>query len=474
MTAENIEDIWQSASEQLRGMLNEDVYDRWIAGIVPVRLEKNTLVLGVSNDVFCEWLSANYRELIADTVRESCGQGYKIDFEGGHEFTPIAVKSPSGTARNNGGGRRSKRSKGSNASREGEDTSAPTHAQVRNKEQSYFNRHFTFDTFVIADNNRFAYAAASAVAKTPGKAYNPLFIHGATTLGKTHLLQAVAQDALGRRRKSRIEYLTSEDFTNQFIEALQYQSLPKFRQRMRGVDILLIDDVQFFTGKEQLQEEFFHTFNTLFNNHRQIIMTSDRPPHEIGGLEKRLVSRFEWGLTTEIMAPNIETRMAILKKKQEEHSIKLDDPVLFFIADRIRSNIRRLEGALIQLVSYASLANEKITQERATTLLRPLLEEEGSSSLTVEEIQRAVAEHYDIRLTDMSSKRRPQNIAFPRQVAMYLARHLTHDSLPRIADSFNRNHATILHAVSTIEKKMSEDQEISNTVNKLERRLKVR
>ncbi len=474
MTAEQLQEIWSRTSAKLRELLNEDIYDRWIAGIIPLRLEDNTLALGVSNDIFCDWLSTNYRDLIAEKVQETTGRGLKIIFEGGHEFSPITVANPSGKAarRNHTAGKSNKPAAKSHESSSSL-ISAGSGVTEENGNQLPYNQHFTFDTFVVADNNRFAYAAASAVAKAPGKAYNPLFIHGATTLGKTHLLQAVAHDAGRRRKKNRIEYLTSEDFTNQFIDALQCRSLPNFRQRLRNVDVLLIDDVQFFTGKEQLQEEFFHTFNTLFNNHRQIIMTSDRPPHEIGGLEKRLVSRFEWGLTTEVMSPNIETRMAILKKKQEEQSIKLDDSVLFFIADRIRSNIRRLEGALIQLVSYASISGETISQARATELLRPLLEEEGSASLTVQEIQRAVAEYYDIRLADMTSKRRPQNIAFPRQVAMYLARTLTHDSLPRIADGFSRNHATVLHAVSTIEKKMSENQEISNTVGKLERRLKV-
>ncbi len=460
MTGEQLQELWGRTSGKLRELLNEDSYDRWIAGIVPLRMSESALVLGVSNDIFCDWLRSNYQDLIAETLREASGRAMKVSFEGGHEFAPITIAdnpSPPAAEGRTTGGRASRRS--------ADQAAAPP--------PTPYNRHFTFDTFVVGDNNRFAYAASTAVAKAPGKAYNPLFIHGATALGKTHLLQAVAHETVGRRRRVRVEYMTSEDFTNHFIDALQRRSLPKFRQHLRSVDILLLDDVQFFTDKEQLQEEFFHTFNTLFNNHKQIILTSDRPPHEIGGLEKRLVSRFEWGLTTEVMPPNIETRMAILRKKQEEHSIKLDDDVLFFIASRIKSNIRRLEGALIQLVSYASISGESIAQARAGELLRPLLEEESSSSLTIADIQRAVAEHYDIRLADMTSKRRPQNIAFPRQIAMYLSRTMTQESLPRIADNFNRNHATVLHAVGTIERKMNEDSDLRNAISRLERRLKV-
>lgn len=461
---EQINEIWNRASEKLRKLLNDDIYDRWIAGIIPLRIEGNNIFLGVSNDIFCDWLRSNYRDLITEALQETSGRGFKVVFEGGHERGPLEMDDDSTSARKKKTIKKTPGEKAKNISQ-----SDGTADSMR----APYNRHFTFDSFVIGDNNRFAYAASSAVAKAPGKAYNPLFIHGATTLGKTHLLQGVAHDANSRRKRIRIEYLTSEDFTNYYIEALQRRSLPKFRQHLRNVDILLIDDVQFFSDKEQLQEEFFHTFNALFNNNRQIIMTSDRPPHEINGLEKRLVSRFEWGLTTEVMPPNIETRMAILKKKQEGHSIKISDEVLFFIASRIKSNIRRLEGALIQLVSYSSISGETITQPRAAELLRPLLEEESSYSLTVQGIQRIVAEHYDIRLADMTSKRRPQNIAFPRQVAMYLARTMTRDSLPKIAENFNRNHATILHAVSTIESKISSDQEIRNAVSKLERRLKI-
>jgi chromosomal replication initiator protein len=445
---ENFEAIWQKTSGKLKNLLNEDTYDRWISGIVPLGLEQKTCRLGVSNDIFCEWLGNNYRELMTSALEEELGFRCLIEFVAGHESSRPPAKSE-------GGAREKKQIK-----------------TGTEKPVGGFNHRFVFDTFVVGENNKFSHAACCAVAKCPGKAYNPLFIHGGTGLGKTHLLQAIAQEVLGRRKKARISYLSSEEFANIYIDALRDRALPAFRQHYRNLDLLLIDDVQFFTGKEQLQEEFFHTFNALYNTHKQIVMTSDRPPHEIGGLEKRLVSRFEWGLTTEIMSPNLETRVAILRKKQAEHVVKIDDEVLFFVASRIRSNIRRLEGALIRLVSYASITETHIDQAMAEQLLRPLLEEENVGNLSVGTILEAVAKFYDIRLADMTSKKRPQSIAFPRQVAMFLCRKLTDFSSPAIAESFNRNHATVLHAVGAIEKRMADNADLRSAVAQLEKKLK--
>lgn len=458
MNLDSANEIWAATSVKLKSLLNEDTYDRWIAGIVPLSIDgNNTLKLGVSNDIFCEWLHANYRDLIIRNIEEVTGKSFRVHFESGHNCatTREAVT-------------QSLRS--SNAS-----DKVPTGGRGTAKQaylpEAHYNRRFTFDTFVVGENNKFAHAACSAVARAPGKAYNPLFIHGGTGLGKTHLLQAIAQEVCNRRKAPRIEYLSSEEFANNFIDALRDRALPKFRKRYRNVDLILIDDVHFFTGKERLQEEFFHTFNALFNRHKQIVLSSDRSPHEIGGLEKRLVSRFEWGLTTEILAPDFETRLAILRKKQTDHTVKINDEILAFVASRIKSNIRRLEGALIRLVSYVSMTSDELTIEKVEQLLRPLLEEENSKSMTLEDIQRAVAEHYDIRVADMASKRRPQNIAFPRQVAMYLCRHLTDYSSPAIAESFNRSHATVLHASKSVKKRLANDLNFRHTVGKLERKL---
>ncbi len=451
----NVCEIWQETSTKLKSLLNEDTYDRWISGIVPLNIDEKSCTLGVSNDIFSDWLRMNYKDLLMSVISDVTGRPVQIIFESGHEPSP--TKSPTKPYENN--------------KSESEPQLKTVTSSAEADDQCY-NRRFTFDSFVVGENNKFSHAACVAVAKSPGKAYNPLFIHGATGLGKTHLLQAVAHELLSRRKRVRIEYLSSEDFANQFIDALGDRALPKFRRHFRNTDLLLIDDIHFFTGKERLQEEFFHTFNALYNSHKQIVLTSDRPPHEIGGLEKRLVSRFEWGLITDIMQPDLETRIAILRKKQNDHAVKLSDDVLFFIASRIKSNIRRLEGALIRLVSYASVTGADVTEETAEQLLGSLLDEEAATVVTVHHIQRTVAEHYDIRLADMTSKRRPQNIAMPRQVAMYLCRCMTDYSSPTIAEYFSRNHATILHAATTIEKRMADDGEFRREINALERKIK--
>lgn len=461
--------IWKKATRKLRKQLNEDTYDRWIAGIVPLELSDSVCRLGVSNEIICLWLQKNYQSMIADTISDLIDNSITVRFESGHE--------PPATEEDRDEGR-----EGADATETETDT-APSSSQAsfqsrtgdRNDAEptDTYNRRFTFNTFVIGQNNKFAHAACYAVARNLGRAYNPLFIHGGTGLGKTHLLQAIAHDVLQiRGPKARVEYLSSEEFFNRYIYALQEKRLPRFRNHFRKIDLLLIDDVHFFTGKEQLQEEFFHTFNALYNGHRQVVLTSDRPPHEIGGLEQRLVSRFEWGLTTEIQSPDLETRIAILRKKQAEHATKLDDSILLWVATRIRSNIRRLEGALIRLVSYASITDTHITTEVAEQLLRPLLDEEKSGMLTVEQIQKAVAEYYDIRVADMTSKKRPQNIAMPRQVAMYFCRQLTGFSSPAIAESFNRNHATVLHAAKSVEKRSNDDDGFRTSLKNLEKRLK--
>lgn len=468
MTADQLKTVWTTTCEQLRTVLGENIYDRWIAGIVPVSMDSHILTLGVSSETFSDWLKNHYHDLIRDIFENTTGQGItSILFESGHEAEPKPVPDTAP--------KHTRQKAETTAPRNSTEAVTPPHTKRPGTGKTItFNRHFSFDTFVVGENNKFAYAASTAVAEAPGQSYNPLFIHGSTGLGKTHLQQAVAQSVLQREPNIKVEYLTSEEFANKFIDALRDRELPKFRQRFRNVELLLIDDVQFFADKEQLQQEFFHTFNALYNNHKQIILTSDRPPHEINGLEKRLVSRFEWGLTTEIMVPDIETRIAILRKKQEEHTIRIDDDVLFFVANRIRSNVRRLEGALIRLVSYASLSGEEITREVAANQLQSILEEESSSALTVQDIQRAVAEHYDIRLADMTSQRRPQNIAEPRQIAMYLARTLTPCSLPQIAENFNRNHATVHHAVKCVTKKMNGSESFKNSITRLEKAIKMR
>jgi chromosomal replication initiator protein len=345
------------------------------------------------------------------------------------------------------------------------------HAPARGRgESSPLNPNFTFDTFVIGPSNNFAHAASVAVAQAPARAYNPLFIHGGTGLGKTHLMQAIGHHVLSTSRAS-VCYLSSETLLNEYINALQDRTLIQFRKKYRSVDLLLIDDIHFLAGKDRLQEEFFHTFNVLFDSHKQIVMTSDRPAGEITGLEQRLVSRFEWGLVTELQAPDLETRIAILRNKQATAAIKLPDNLLVFIAENIRSNVRRLEGALVRAISYASLTRQPLTQDALKHLLRDSLSQEKQPDITFDSIQRAVAEHYDVRITDLSSKRRPRDVAVPRQVAMFLCRKMTRSSFPEIANAFGKTHATVLHACRAVSNRMDVDAELRDHVERISQKL---
>jgi chromosomal replication initiator protein len=310
------------------------------------------------------------------------------------------------------------------------------------------------------------------VAKSPSKTYNPLFVYGGSGLGKTHLLQAIGHFVIGSHKSSRVVYLSSEQFTNEFIDAIQHGTLVKFRKKYRYADILMIDDIQFLAGKERSQEEFFHTFNTLHDGHKQIVLSSDRPASEIEKLEQRLVSRFEWGMTAELQPPDIETRIAILKKKAESLNIALEPWVIEFLADRIRNNVRRLEGALMRVASYKSLSDREITREVIENLLRDIFQEQARRAVTIEQIQRKVAEHFDVRLADMTSKRRPANIAFPRQVAMFLSRELTNSSLSDIGDAFGgKDHGTVIHACKLVKRRIEEDEQTRHVIRLLDSQL---
>jgi chromosomal replication initiator protein len=329
-----------------------------------------------------------------------------------------------------------------------------------------------FEAFVVGLNNQFAHAAALAVSQSPAKTYNPLFIYGGVGLGKTHLMQAIGQQTIDQRKSHKVMYLSSERFINEFIEAIQHNMLVRFRKRYRQTDVLLIDDIQFLAGKERSQEEFFHTFNTLFDGRKQIVLSSDRPASEIANLEQRLVSRFECGLTTELEPPDIETRMAILRKKAEASHIELALDILDFLAQRVRTNVRRLEGALMRVASYQSLSGRKICLETVEQLLLDILQEEAKKTVTVDQIQKKVAAHFDVRTADMTGKRRTASIAFPRQVAMYLARRHTKASLHEIGETFGgRDHGTVLHACKTVSVRMKNEDQVRQAIVRLDRQL---
>jgi chromosomal replication initiator protein len=449
----SVEKIWESAQQSLRTMLNPDIYNLWFLPVKAVGLEEDTLVLEVAND-FCEvWLKDNYQGLITEVLAHVSGQILKIKFRVGD--TPPPAASSVGVAK----------------ARARAIVEPAERAVVPGREPA-FNPQNTFETFVVGENNNHAHAAAMAVAQAPGKSYNPLFFYGGVGLGKTHLLHAIGQHVAAHKKVTRVAYLSSEKFTNEYIDAIQNNQLVRFRRKYRQTDVLLIDDVQFLAGKERIQEEFFHTFNALHEAHKQIVLTCDRPAAEIQNLEQRLVSRFEWGLVTELQPPDVETRLAILRKKGRAMGADLPEEIVNFLANRIRTNIRRLEGALIRVVSYNSLTGKKLTLQVVEGLLREVLHEEGRYTVNIDCIQKKVAEHFDIRLADMTSKRRPENIAFPRQVAMFLSRQMTESSLNTIGEAFGgRDHGTVLHACRLVKDRMEVDAQVRQAVNYLEKQL---
>jgi chromosomal replication initiator protein len=433
-------------------MLSTDTYNLWFASLSASCIDSNGLTLDVAND-FCEvWLKDNYMGLLQDVVALSAGRPLTVKFRVGN--TSLAAPAPAEPAP-------AVRPK-----------APPQPERNSHGHDANFNPKNTFETFVVGNNNNFSYAAALAVAQAPGKSYNPLFLYGGVGLGKTHLLHAIGQHVAASKKGARVAYVSSEKFTNEYIEAIQNNLLAKFRKKYRQTDVLLIDDIQFLAGKERIQEEFFHTFNALHEAHKQIVLTCDRPASEIQNLEHRLVSRFEWGLTTDLQPPDVEMRLAILRKKAQSMSVVLQEEILDFLANRIRTNIRRLEGALIRVASYASLTGKKLTLEVVETLLREILHEEGRYSISIEAIQKKVAEYFDIRLADMTSKRRPENIAFPRQVAMFLSRQMTESSLSAIGDAFGgRDHGTVLHACRLVKDRMEVDPSVRQVVSVLEKQL---
>jgi len=412
------------------------------------------ITLRVPNNIYQLWIETNYMGLLQSSILKVLGSPRKV------RFTIADTQEKADETPEEPDAKPAPRASGANPEK-----ATPTPANGMNPRN-------TFDSFVVGTNNQFAHAAALAVAQNPAKTYNPLFVYGGVGLGKTHLMHAIGQHVATTKKGAKVMYLSSEKFTNEFIDAIQNSKLVRFRNKYRQADVLLIDDIQFLAGKERSQEEFFHTFNTLFDGHKQIILSSDRPPSEIQNLEARLVSRFEWGLTAELQPPDIETRMAILRKKAQLLKIKLDPAVFEFLAERIKTNVRRLEGALMRVASFASLSGRELTPDAVEHLLKDILQEEARRTVTIEQIQRKVAEHYDVRLADMTSKRRPANIAFPRQVAMYLSRELTKTSLSEIGDAFGgRDHGTVLHAHRLVKERMVTDEKVRQVVTFLDNQL---
>jgi chromosomal replication initiator protein len=447
---ENDPSVWLKSKEIIKKELdNDQTFGIWFGPVDFVSLSADTITLEAPDKFFRDWLLERYMALMRSSVSRAAGRDLNIQFR-----LKDAPSAPPQEALS--GGR----------TREKLPWPFAKEKPHTPKEISLLDK-YTFDSFVVGPSNRFAHAASLAISDSPAKVYNPLFIHGGVGLGKTHLMHAIGQRVGQKFPKSRVLYITSEEFTNQLISAIQNRTTQKFRDKYRTVDVLLIDDVQFIAGREATQEEFFHTFNTLYDAHRQIVMTSDKPPKDIDGLEERLVSRFLYGLVTDIQPPDFETRTAILKKKSEKETITLPDDVFFFLADKIRSNIRELEGALIRVVAYAKLIGKDVSVDLVKEVLKDMIRE-GEKKVTVDLIQQKVSEYFDIKLSDMRAKKRSRTIAYPRQVAMYLARQLTDYSLPEIGERFGgRDHTTVIHACEKIENDLKVKKGLKDLLDRL-------
>jgi chromosomal replication initiator protein len=433
--------VWTKSKEHLKSALGDAVFATWIVPLEPTVKNGCELVLQAPDNFFKSWVEGHYRQAIQEALKLCVQDDVALIFE-----TNPTVKKP--------------------AAPQNIERSLPKIEQP--KEQTILNPRYTFDNFVVGSSNRHAHAYSLAVAKSPAKTYNPLFIYGGVGLGKTHLIQAICHYARKHNtEKLQICYLPSERFTNELIEAIQHHSTSNFRQKYRNVDILVIDDIHFIAGKESTQEEFFHTFNVLYDAHKQIIISSDRPPKEIANLQERLVSRFGWGLTTDIQPPDLETRVAILKKKIEREPVIVPDEVVFFIAQLIKTNIRELEGALVRIIAYSLLEEKPITLDLAKEVLKELLKE-PQKLITVDFIQRCVVEEFALSLHELKTKRRNKNIVLPRQVAMYLSRELTDLSLPEIGDSFGgKDHTTVLHSYNKIKGLVNTNKPLKDRIDRI-------
>ncbi len=429
---------WAETRQLLKSRLGTEVVSRWLDPLAVASVAEDAVVLEAPNPFFRDWVAAHYLEAIKP---HAGGRAIRVVAHAAVSVSD-ALQQDLSTRAARPDGQRS--------------MAQPAPPPVLDEERGV-NQRFTFDRFVVGPSNRFAHAASLAVAESPAKAYNPLFIYGGVGLGKTHLMQAIGQAILQRWSARRVVYISSERFTNELIASIQTKTTARFRARYRTVDVLLVDDIHFIAQKEATQEEFFHTFNTLYDAHKQIVISSDRSPKDIAGLEERLVSRFEWGLITDIQPPDLETRVAILRKKAEEAGIGVPNAVVDFIAQQITSNIRELEGALIRVVAYCNLFNEPQTAEVAREVLKDMVQE-VSSRITLEEIQRRVAGYFRIEVGELCGARRQRSVLYPRQVAMFLCRRLTEASLPEIGRAFGgRDHTTVMHAVEKVERETTQD-----------------
>jgi chromosomal replication initiator protein len=445
----DLKNLWDKTLDIIKSELSEVSFNTWIKSCEPLSISSDTLKISVPNSFTQDILDKRYKVLVANSIKAVCSKLYTIEF--------IIMSD--------------------NYDKE-EDKANPSNNKtsksiiVNDEMSSTLNPKYTFNSFVIGNSNRFAHAASLAVAESPAKAYNPLFIYGGVGLGKTHLMHAIGHYILEGNPNAKVVYVSSEKFTNELINAIKDDKNEEFRNKYRNVDILLIDDIQFIAGKERTQEEFFHTFNALHDANKQIILSSDRPPKEIPTLEDRLRSRFEWGLIADIQVPDFETRMAILKKKADVENLNVANEVMGYIATKIKSNIRELEGALIRIIAYSSLTNREVTVDLASEALKDIISKKQGKHVTIDLIQDVVSSYFNLRVEDLKSQRRTRNVAYPRQIAMYLSRKLTDMSLPKIGEEFGgRDHTTVIHAYEKISENLKTDDSLQHTINDITKKL---
>ncbi|MDR2399706.1 MAG: chromosomal replication initiator protein DnaA [Endomicrobium sp.] len=441
-------DLWQKVVDNLKTSIPPETYNLWISPLKPLEFENNTLALEVPNVYFSQWIENNQLKNIESILSASCGQRIVLELKPQQDISSIIKKT--------------------------EDIPVHIDTSIAALQKDQINPKYIFSGFVIGASNRFAHGCAEAVAKNPGKQFNPLFLYSGVGLGKTHLLHAIGNHIKQTMPNSRVLYVTCEKFVTEFIESIRFDKVSSFKNKYRSLDCLLIDDIQFLMGKESSQEEFFHMFNNLFNAKKQLVISSDRPPKELEGVEDRLISRFEWGIIADIQQPDLETRIAILRKKAEEEKIYVPDDVVLHIATQVKSNIRQLEGSLLRITAFSLFTGTPLTVDSVQKMLRDIIKTDESTRITIESIQKAVADDFNIDLRDMKSKRRTDAIALPRQIAMFLARTLSDEfSTNAIGDAFGgRDHSTVMHACNKIKEKMNSDPYFNAKINQIIKKIR--
>lgn len=475
MESAMLADIWQEMLKRMGQEFSSRVFETWLKSAMPLSATETSFEIGVPKKFVKEWIEENYSSRMQEMLLSITGKSLQLlitnlDIKDEEESIPVSIP----TVKKENISVQSASKTDNNVEKNNEQLKNETIEQNQTAEepQALLNPKYTFESFVIGNSNRFAHAASLAVAEVPAKVYNPLFLYGGVGLGKTHLMHAIGNRIQQNHPYLKVLYISSEKFTNELINSILHGNPEAFRQKYRNIDCLLVDDIQFLSKKEHTQEEFFHTFNTLHDANKQIIISSDRPPKEIPTLEDRLRSRFEWGLITDIQPPDLETRIAILRKKAMVENIAIPNDIMVYIASRIDNNIRELEGALIRVTAFASLKKEPLTLDMATEALKGLLSDDAGRPVTIDKIKEIVASYFRIKLDDLIAKKRTRNVAFPRQIAMYLSRELTDSSLPRIGEVFGgRDHTTVIHAYEKINKERAEDAKLDQTIKELAKRI---